>query len=679
MKTFKELYEACCAACEKRADIEEVKEPIDELSKSTLRKYGDAAHEQESDIRHTLKRTEKSKHLSSGAKDELRKLADRRKAGIKLAADKRGYYKGSDAKANFTHGDAKVPANEEVEEIDERNKENALRRKVMDASRGARYKLDNKVPDREPQHKTAQAHNKAIGRALRSEESELDEARNTYALYDDHPKFKDAHNEIHGAVTNAHKDPKAVVKAMRKHKQVGATDSQSREYIYNRVKRLHGAKVANSTKVLDEEVEQIDESEDAVARLADKLETHYYNGHQMGGSQADKESAIQKVKHHISKAPTKHLKALHKTNMGWENHRAGRQQGLTHPVVKHIASELKNRGVMQEEVEQIDELSKTTVKSYEDKARMDQNDTLGIALRKYSSPEERAKYKAIADKRGRGRALALAKLSPNGTRLHSDRTVAKQAKVVAKEETDRNQRLRDALAKIKNDFSNPPAGHKESEPSKPTSAPKPKPVSGGMPYYPDSHGGKRYMGDSVEMDGEQIEETLHPKLTKRADELRSAGHSVSYVGQGYHAKTKKKIGMIRYTDANTGGKIAKTVHLEEVEQIDELSKETVKSYLDKVRFKAARSFVQANMGSPGMKKKHSAELDKTARSMDSARARLAKEEVETIDEISAKTLSSYIDKATHDHSKHRGTNILLARRKLLKKPLPPLHPDHHKA
>jgi hypothetical protein len=27
-----------------------------------------------------------------------------------------------------------------------------------------------------------------------------------------------------------------------------------------------------------------------------------------------------------------------------------------------------------------------------------------------------------------------------------------------------------------------------------------------MPYYPDSNGGKRYMGDSVEMDGEQIDE-----------------------------------------------------------------------------------------------------------------------------------------------------------------------------
>ena len=288
MKTFKELYEACCAACEKRADIEEVKEPTGDLKKACWKGY-----------------TAVGMKMKNG-----RKVPNC------------------------------VPANEEVEEIEERNKENAMRRKVMDASRGARYKLDNKVPDREPQHKTAQAHNKAIGRALRSEESELDEARNTYALYDDHPKFQTAHSEIHAAVTNAHKDPKAVVTAMRKHKQVGATDSASRDTIYNQVKRLHGAKVANDTKVLDEEVEQIDE------------------------------------------------------------------------------------------------LSKKTLGSYEDKARMDQNDTLSIAHRKYSSPEERAKYKAIADKRGKGRDLALAKLSPKGTRLYSDRTVAKQAKVVAKEDVE---------------------------------------------------------------------------------------------------------------------------------------------------------------------------------------------------------------------------------------------------
>ena len=59
---------------------------------------------------------------------------------------------------------------EEVEQIEERNKQNAMMRKTMDASRGARYKLNNPVPDAEPEHKTAQAHNKAIGRALRNED-----------------------------------------------------------------------------------------------------------------------------------------------------------------------------------------------------------------------------------------------------------------------------------------------------------------------------------------------------------------------------------------------------------------------------------------------------------------------------------------------------------------------------
>jgi hypothetical protein len=62
------------------------------------------------------------------------------------------------------------PTNEEVEEIEERNKENAMMRKTMDASRGARYKLNNPVPDADPKHKTARDHNVAIGRALRNED-----------------------------------------------------------------------------------------------------------------------------------------------------------------------------------------------------------------------------------------------------------------------------------------------------------------------------------------------------------------------------------------------------------------------------------------------------------------------------------------------------------------------------
>lgn len=100
-----------------------------------------------------------------------------------------------------------------------------------------------------------------------------------------------------------------------------------------------------------------------------------------------------------------------------------------------------------EEVERVDELSKATVDSYSDKARMDRNDVLGIALRKYSSPEEKAKYKAIADKRGRGQMIAQAKLSPDGIYRYSDRTIAKQAKVVATEEVEQIDELsKDTLA-----------------------------------------------------------------------------------------------------------------------------------------------------------------------------------------------------------------------------------------
>ena len=79
--------------------------------------------------------------------------------------------------------------------------------------------------------------------------------------------------------------------------------------------------------------------------------------------------------------------------------------------------------------------------------------------------------------------------------------------VPANEETDRNQKLRDALAKVKNDFTK---SHSDGKPTdkKPTPAPKPEPTSvgGGTDYYPKAPYGRRYMGDSVEMNGEVIDE-----------------------------------------------------------------------------------------------------------------------------------------------------------------------------
>ena len=66
---------------------------------------------------------------------------------------------------------------EEVEVIDEKSEQarkNKTMKNMMDASRGARWKVQNKVSgddvrDWDGKHKTAQAQNKAIGRALRNE------------------------------------------------------------------------------------------------------------------------------------------------------------------------------------------------------------------------------------------------------------------------------------------------------------------------------------------------------------------------------------------------------------------------------------------------------------------------------------------------------------------------------
>jgi hypothetical protein len=74
------------------------------------------------------------------------------------------------------HSDSRVKKDiaklneEQIDEKSDQAKQNKTMKNTMDASRGARYKLNNPVPDAEPEHKTAQAHNKAIGRALRNED-----------------------------------------------------------------------------------------------------------------------------------------------------------------------------------------------------------------------------------------------------------------------------------------------------------------------------------------------------------------------------------------------------------------------------------------------------------------------------------------------------------------------------
>jgi hypothetical protein len=88
-----------------------------------------------------------------------------------------GYKTTHDRIANHVNRLLGKPVREEVEQIDEKSdqaKQNKTMKNMMDASRGARYKLKNPVPDADPEHKNARAHNVAIGRALRNEDSKED-------------------------------------------------------------------------------------------------------------------------------------------------------------------------------------------------------------------------------------------------------------------------------------------------------------------------------------------------------------------------------------------------------------------------------------------------------------------------------------------------------------------------
>ena len=122
-------------------------EQIEELSTELLGRYKKAAGEQAS-------AADKAGNYAKGNK---------RFTGINKATNKQF---DNDLKK---HNQYQKEEAEQIEEKSEQAKQNKTMKNMMDASRGARFKLNNPVPAAEPQHKTAQAHNKAIGRSLRNE------------------------------------------------------------------------------------------------------------------------------------------------------------------------------------------------------------------------------------------------------------------------------------------------------------------------------------------------------------------------------------------------------------------------------------------------------------------------------------------------------------------------------
>lgn len=97
---------------------------------------------------------------------------------------------------------------------------------------------------------------------------------------------------------------------------------------------------------------------------------------------------------------------------------------------------------------------------------------------------------------------------------------------------------------------------------------------------------------------------------------------------------------------------------EEVEQIDELSKDTLRSYAVKAN---RRGHMAARMSNNGTKKDMSDYANKRRIGVEKAINKLTNEEVEQIDELSKKTLGSYITKA------HSSANSVVKRMSKLEK------------
>lgn len=225
MSRVKHLARMAAKEAEKKKEVKEEIEQIDELDKKTLASYAQKAASDATDkARESERRASSAKEAEKRAKDpklafaksanqavqkhemgksaEASKKSAKRLSGVVKATSKLAYKEEVEnadegyippAKPKLTPSDAvtlgkvaalmakekaaqaakKKEVKEEIDQLDERNKENATKRKMMDASRGARFKAQgNYVPDAEPEHKTPQAHNKAIGRAIRKMSNE---------------------------------------------------------------------------------------------------------------------------------------------------------------------------------------------------------------------------------------------------------------------------------------------------------------------------------------------------------------------------------------------------------------------------------------------------------------------------------------------------------------------------
>ena len=435
----------------------------------------------------------------------------------------------------------------------------------------------------------------------------LDESVNE-AVDKEHPIYK----EYQSLKKQPLKDLKDQIK--RQHRVIDTSEFRSKEHAVSHI--LHNKHGAHRMKAVFGEETELDEA----YRLP-------------SDSEIDKVKAHVKVNH-----PNKSLAqvAVHKQTKKIEY------------VVKDKEGKMSGH-TLGEEAEQIDEISKDTLHSYIHKAFAQGNDLhydLAHSRGDKATDAERKALQAKISKRNTGIMKAGKKLREDVSML-SFEDYLKEQKACKKEELHPNQKKLDKNNNGKldsDDFVKLRAGKTKEVDEKYVSDAQRKAVWASK--------NEKGVKEEAELDEamtpmQKLKDALDRHSEKAVAANKAGDHEAVKVHQGYMNKIKTKM-----------GKLAKNeeVDLQEMEELCEISKATLGSYVKKASTDAAKREVRidramdasgSNYNEPSMQKA----LNKNAKrfaGISKAADKLAKEETEQIDEISKSTLGSYVKKASND-------------------------------
>jgi hypothetical protein len=340
---------------------------------------------------------------------------------------KRGWlYAPNHTKNQLKEENFELDESEYIEEKSDQARANKTMKNMMDASRGARWKAQNNmtgdaVRDWDGKHKTSQAQNKAIGRALRNEEDELEES----SVYDPITKKKVARKPIKaqagGTVTKNGKPVEVGVSKYWSQKQQNEefeldedadfiqqhlADRDINSSVQGKTVKVHKSNVAATkrhlTKAgykdhkvvsgLNEEIDQIDELDkktlgNYVKKANDQLTKHkvttatkFARGDKDALSYSLDDTAVRKT--------------------------ANRTKGVDRAINK----------LTKEDIEQIDEISKDTLTSYAHKSFAAGNE-LHKQIEKETDPAKKAELRAKLSKRNTGVIKAAQKVKEENSML----------------------------------------------------------------------------------------------------------------------------------------------------------------------------------------------------------------------------------------------------------------------